>query len=417
MAPATRSHLEGMLSVSRRVAAAGDLTETLNHIAYEAVRVMDARGATIQLMSRSGRLQLGGAWGVSAAYRSHLDSRFLATGEGAGPTGLALTHRRQVVVPNIQTDPDLVAWRRLTRAAGYWSLSSTPLDVDGDVVGALNVYRGRPGAWPASDLHVLSFFSDHAAIAVRIANLIDRQERQLAGLARVVRGLREQTHEHANRVHSIGALVSLGDHEEARRFIAQLLQAHTRSREDVVAGIEHPALAGLLLAESAIALQTGIQLKIDRRSNVKSLPGGLSEAESVFLIGRLLEHAFEAIVDVVPARRKVTFRGHSDSRGAIFHVRDWGSRMPSMAQVALIDGVEFKPRDADHRLPSLTQSLLLEAVNCFQGTLTFVPENVGTTVVVSIPRQSRTNVQPPTRGLAQRDRRHTGGPFRDTARA
>jgi hypothetical protein len=378
-----------MLSVSRRVAEAGDLVQALDHIAREAVRVMDARGASIQLIGQDGRLQLGGSWGVSDVYRAHLENRFLAPGASAGPTGLALTRRRQVVVPDIQSDPDLVAWRERARVEGYGSLASTPLDVDGDVVGALNVYRGRPGPWPASDLAVLSVFSDHAATAVRIANLINRQERQLAGLSRVVRGLREQTHEHANRVHSIGALVALGEHEEARRFTGQLLTEHARSREEVVAGVEHPALAGLLLAEIMIARQAGIRLKVDRRSDLKSLPGGLSEAESVFLIGRLLEHAFEAIVDVPRARRRVTFRARSDPLGATFSVRDWGSRMRSMSRVLLVDGVEFNASDARHRLPSLAQSLLVEAVGGFQGTVEFVPEGVGTTTVVRIARQLR----------------------------
>ncbi len=385
MAAARTPRLEVLLSVSRRVAEGSDLGETLDHIACEAAAVTGAVGASIQLIGREGRLWLGGAWGVSEVYRRHLEARFSGFGSWAGPTGLAITRRRQVVVPDIQAHPDLAGWADWATAEGYHSLCSTPLDVEGDVLGALNLYRPRAGAWPEGDLEVLSFFSDHAATALRIANLIDRQNRQLAGFARIVRDLREQTHEHANRIHSIAALMAMGERAEAQRFISELLRAHGESHDAVVRGIEHPALAGLLLAEMMIARQTGIDLKVDRRSRLTSLPARLSEAESVALVAHMLEHAFEAVVGVPASRRRVTLRAWSGERGAVFRVRDWGLAPPSVTQPVLVDGAVFSPSSSSHRLPSLTQSLLLEAVSGVQGSVQFTPERTGTTTVVTIP--------------------------------
>ena len=41
-----------------------------------------------------------------------------------------------------------------------------------------------------------------------------------------MRGLREQTHEHANQLHAVRGLLALGAPEEALRFVEDLETAH-----------------------------------------------------------------------------------------------------------------------------------------------------------------------------------------------
>ena len=84
-----------------------------------------------------------------------------------------------------------------------------------------------------------------------------------------MRGLREQTHEHANRLHAIRGLLALGAPEEALQFLEQLETAHHVAYGRISGAIEQHVVAGLLLAETAIAQQRGIQLEIDDASRLE----------------------------------------------------------------------------------------------------------------------------------------------------
>jgi GAF domain-containing protein len=367
-----RSQLEAMLSVSG-IGAGESLDETLGRIARAAAGVVDARSAAILLVGPGRQLLLADAWGLSDSYRREMQERLV---RGVGPSGLAVSERRSIVVPDIVTYPGLRMWREPAIREGYRSFVATPLRIEGETVGVLNVYRSEAGPWPDHDLDVLAFFADHAVTAIRIANLVDRQDRQLQALERVVRGLREQTHEHANRLHGVSGLLALGEPAEAQRFIADLLATHGQSYHAVVSGIEHATLAGLIMAETMIAGQRGITVKIDRRSRVTALPAHLGDAELIAVVGHLLEQALEVLVKVPARRRRATFSVWGSRDGAVFKVRDWGT----------------------DRLPTLNYSLLVDAVGAVDGSVEVIHHAVGATTAVtipvrSVPRPSRTTVR------------------------
>jgi sensor histidine kinase regulating citrate/malate metabolism len=190
------------------------------------------------------------------------------------------------------------------------------------------VYRAVPTDWSQHQLDELSFFADHATSALRTTELIDRQERQLAALSRVVENLREQAHEHANRIHSVSGLLALGERKEARRFLAELLTDYQQFLRAVLVPIEDSTLAGLLVAETISANQRGISLKIDRRSRLRKLPARLTEADVITIVGQLLEHAMNGVSEMPPKRRRVTFAASSTADGgAVFRVRAWGASL------------------------------------------------------------------------------------------
>lgn len=378
------ARLKEMISVSRSVAQAGDLAPTLNLIAEEAARTVGAHGAIIHYISRD-RLRLAGCWGIDDEYRTAIVKRN-ATPAWAGPMGRAFKRSGQLVIPNIQEDPVLgVNWNRPATAAGYRSMAVTALVIDGDFVGTLNVYRRQVGQWPQEDLELLTFLADHAASALRVANLFERQTQQLEGIQQVLRGLREQTHEHANRVYAVSALVAIGEPEEAKAFISELLRRHDESTEAVIGGIEPASLAGLLLAEIIIARQRSIRLTVDRRSRLTHLPGRLAEAESMALVGHLLGYASEGLGDLPKSRRKVTFRAWNEGGDVLLRVRDWANDVAFHTPSQVIDGVEFDPSRSDRRLNSVARSLLLEAAESAEAQVTFEPQGVGVLTTVRIP--------------------------------
>jgi GAF domain-containing protein len=328
--------LRAMLSVGERVARGGDLREVLNDIAREAGQVVQARSASILLLRTEQLFWLGGSWGLSDAYRTALERRLHHT--SGGPSGLVVAHRRPVVIADVRSDPRLISPQTAV-AEGLRSLVAVPLTVDEELMGVLIAWRSVPDPWTAVDVDLLQLFADHAGNAIRTAALVDRQSRQLDALSRIVRDLRELTHEHANRIHGLSGLIALGETAEARRFVGELLHRHDESHRAILERIEHPGVAGLLLAEMTIARQQGIQLRIDRRSRLRALPATLSDAEALTITGHLNSQAIEAVAEAPPSQRTISFLAATRPQVTVLRTRHRGKSVAPLSGSVLLEAV------------------------------------------------------------------------------
>lgn len=90
---------------------------------------------------------------------------------------------------------------------------------------------------------------------------------QLAGELESLRtlsdALRSQTHEFANRLHTIVALIELDRGDEAIRLAATELDAGQELADQLLGSIDEPVLAALVLGKSAQARERGIELVLD----------------------------------------------------------------------------------------------------------------------------------------------------------
>lgn len=380
-----RPEVRAMLAVSRAVARGGPLSEVLDRVAAEAAGVVRGadRSSIILIEGRHHRFRLAGSHGLSEAYRL-----LLSTGEakllpGEGPSGVAYACGAPVVIDDLDLDPRVAtwAWRDIARQESYRAIVSLPLIVDGTVVGTLNVYRAEPGPWPADQVGVLSFFAEHAAGAVRTAQLLDERSQQLAALRRLVRALREQTHEHANRLHAVSGLLALGEVADAMEFLDVLESAHVAIRETLDARIHVPSVAGLVLAEAMVAGQRGIRLVVDERSRLHRLPAALGETQMVTLLGNLLDNAFDAVATLPPERREVRLHIDDQAAGALtIVVSDGGPGLPPDRRRIFDRGVSAKEGHA-----GLGLALVRDTVAAAMGTVTATSQDGITAFTVSIP--------------------------------
>jgi len=74
---------------------------------------------------------------------------------GHGPTGTAIRTGRCAVAQNITANPSFAPWREQALARGYNASIAVPLRVDGEVLGALNVYATEPNAFDAGEIKLL----------------------------------------------------------------------------------------------------------------------------------------------------------------------------------------------------------------------------------------------------------------------
>ena len=105
--------------------------------------------------------------------------------------------------------------------------------------------------------------------------------------------LRAQAHESANRLHTVISLIELGETEHALTFAVSELESAQGLADRVMAGVENPAVAALLLAKSAQGAERGIEVAVRPGSFLP--PGVAPDAELVTIIGNLVDNAFDVL--------------------------------------------------------------------------------------------------------------------------
>lgn len=379
------TELDAILAVSRSVADGHDVQDTLGQIAMTAARLVRARGAAIVLLAEQSQtgLAVASSYGLSSRYTEFLNE-IQPLEIGRGVSGTAVARDEPVLVRDVATDPLIAPWREMILGEGYRSLVSIPLGPrDGDPMGVLNVYRGRAGSWAGRDIQLLSGLADHAAIAIRIAGLLNESRQQVQGLSLVVQSLRSQAHEHSNRLHAIYGLLALGEVEDAKGLIAGIEHGHHDSFGQATRSIQNTILAGFLLSEQTIARQSGVELRIDRRSRLEELPARLSDLDAITLLGNLIGNAVEAVSDLGSSRRRVSVAVLESPTEITFRVRDWGPGAPSDTLRRMFER-GFSTKES-HSGIGLT--IIRSIVRRARGTIEVQPApKAGLIVTVRIPR-------------------------------
>jgi sensor histidine kinase regulating citrate/malate metabolism len=121
---------------------------------------------------------------------------------------------------------------------------------------------------------------------------ISRLSGELRTATTMAAALRAQTHEHANRMHTVVSLLELGRTGEALDFASLDLERTRGLSEDLVDRLDDPFLAALLVGKTAAAHERGVELHVEVGPGVPRLP--VSPADLVTLVGNLVDNAVEA---------------------------------------------------------------------------------------------------------------------------
>lgn len=141
--------------------------------------------------------------------------------------------------------------------------------------------------------------------------------------------LRAQTHEFANRLHTISMLMQLGDTEAAVEYIDTVTRDRTELDSTVLTRVQEPAVAALLIAKTSLARERGADLTLTAGSALSRVDAELS-TDLVTVLGNLIDNALDAVGEVVDG---------ADVRLVEVDVRE--------IDLAQLDDPEFDPRDVD----------------------------------------------------------------------
>ncbi|MCV2490030.1 sensor histidine kinase [Geodermatophilus sp. YIM 151500] len=207
--------------------------------------------------------------------------------------------------------------------------------------------------------------------------------------------LHAQAHEAANRLHTTVSLVEMGRTAEAVEFATAELALAQELTDRVVAAVEEPVLAALLLGKAAAAHERGVRLDIDPGSAVGAtgIPGG----DLVTIVGNLVDNAIDAALAGDPPR-EVALLLWSEGGVLTVTVEDSGPGIPE-DEAAHVFERGFSTKD-DGTVPGspgrgLGLALVAAAVRRNGGTITVRP-GPGARFRVTLPERSAVPARPVT---------------------
>ncbi|WP_461174558.1 sensor histidine kinase [Arthrobacter sp. Z1-9] len=204
-----------------------------------------------------------------------------------------------------------------------------------------------------------------------VATLRDRTEIEALGseletMRTLSDALRAQTHEHANRLHTMVSLLELGRTQEALAFATKDLELSQQLTDDMVSSVDEPVLGALVMGKVAEAHERGVQLDVAALGS--ATVAGIAVQDLVTILGNLLDNAMDAAADG-PQPRRVELTVESDEEGLDITVHDSGPGIdPADAENIFRHGFSTKPAGPSGR--GIGLALVRQAVQRLGGTLT-----------------------------------------------
>ena len=161
MADGNQIPLEAVTALSAHLLEQGSLDDVLLRVSEASVQyVHGAEEASVSLVERGRPTTYGATSGLPLA----ADERQYEA--GTGPCLEAARHNDVIVVEDARSDGRFGEVLRAMVNEGVVSLLSMPLPVQGEVIGALNVYARHPSTFDESSVAVAERLASFAAVAV-----------------------------------------------------------------------------------------------------------------------------------------------------------------------------------------------------------------------------------------------------------
>ncbi len=157
--------------------------------------------------------------------------------------------------------------------------------------------------------------------------------------------LRAQSHEFANRLHTLVGLVELGRYSEAVQFVTDVSSSRGELAGQISGAIGDPRLAALVLAKVSLAAERDVQLRIRAGSRVDREITDVSGVLTV--VGNLIDNAIDAAAlaprPPAAAGQHVELSLITAGDGLLIRVRDSGPGVPpELREAIFMDGVTTK---------------------------------------------------------------------------
>ena len=205
--------------------------------------------------------------------------------------------------------------------------------------------------------------ADRPVATLRDLTEVQELAGELQSLKTFSTALRAQTHEHANRLHTIATLIENGKVDQALAFAVDDRQHSQQLTDAIVHSIDDVYLSSLLVAKAAQAHERGIQLDISAQGVMPT--DAFAATDIVTIVGNLLDNALDVSVGTEDATVWVEVTALDDE--LIISVADSGPGIePEFLENLLRFGVSTKSGTQPR---GLGLALVQQAVLRLDGTM------------------------------------------------
>lgn len=124
---------------------------------------------------------------------------------------------------------------------------------------------------------------------------LEKFTKELSTIKQYTEGLRAQTHEYANKIHTILGLLQLDHKDAAIDFIRSDTEIRDTRRHVMTDAIEDPVIEGLFIAKMNIANEKGVQFNINKDSHLGNLISFRYRDVLLKVLGNIIDNAFYAV--------------------------------------------------------------------------------------------------------------------------
>jgi len=232
-------------------------------------------------------------------------------------------------------------------------------------------------------------------------------KRQLDDAIGLTETLRAQSHEFANRLHTVVGLVELGHYNEAIQFVTEVSTARAHLTERLQARISDAKLVALILAKVSLADERDVQLRVMDDSHALAPISDVSDVLTV--AGNLIDNPVDAAAQAQARPRWVELTIVAAEHNLMIRVRDSGPGVPhDMREAIFMDGVTTKSSVTGARR-GLGLALVRQVVTG-RGGMISVGHDAGAVFTAVLP--ACVGVDGPGAAEAEAPREATGAPVR-----
>ena len=170
-----RRHADELARVSRRLTESLDIGEVAERIAECILPLFQAQSSVVRLLLPDGSLA---CVAIAGKWLENFKPGYLLP-PGVGLVGRAVIERRALWTRDILDEPSVVLtpeFRRGLAGAGHHAVLAVPLQVKGEIIGAVSTAHAEIRTFSQAEIDLLQAFADQAALAMRNVQLFAREQ-------------------------------------------------------------------------------------------------------------------------------------------------------------------------------------------------------------------------------------------------
>ena len=170
-----RRHADELVRVSRRLSESLDIDEVAERIAESILPLFQAQSSVVRLLLPDGSLA---CLAIAGKWLENFKPGYLLP-PGVGLVGRAVVEKRALWTRDILDEPSVVLtpdFRRGLAGVGHHAVLAVPLQVKGEVIGAISTAHAEIRTFSQAEIDLLQAFADQAALAIRNVQLFTREQ-------------------------------------------------------------------------------------------------------------------------------------------------------------------------------------------------------------------------------------------------